>query len=367
MKVTRSGSQRPKRPRGLWILVGLGLAIALSVGLVAGMLLVPDQLPAGAVLGPPDEQQVVQLSETAVTDTRTVGLVLSAGSAQEVRAPVGGIVTGSTCAPGDRATTGTVLVHISGNPLLSLHTDVPLWRDLQVGDRGDDVTAVQTALAGLGYNITSDGVLGRESVRAVAALLDLGTAEAAQMTTIPRSSIVWLPSDSVAVGECAVEVGETLTEAEPLMSTVAGLSTARLNNVPADMVAGDRVVVVGEQSVAVDGGSFSAESLGTLASTPEVIAALESAKAAQTQTAGADGIQIDVALQLAEPQTAWGVPATSVTGLEGMNGCVWSDGQGYPVHIVLSQLGKVFVGFEGDPDSVPSSVEVRPDVTRACQ
>jgi len=70
------------------------------------------------------------------------------------------VVSRMAVADGATVTYGTLLGEVSGRPVFAWPSSVPLFRDIVVGDRGSDVTAVQQSLADMGYSVTVDGVFG---------------------------------------------------------------------------------------------------------------------------------------------------------------------------------------------------------------
>ncbi|WP_288766987.1 efflux RND transporter periplasmic adaptor subunit [uncultured Varibaculum sp.] len=62
------------------------------------------------------------------------------------------------------------LLEISGRPLLALQGLIPAYRDLHIGDTGNDVTQLQKALNSCGYSVAADGQLGKYTAQLVAKL-----------------------------------------------------------------------------------------------------------------------------------------------------------------------------------------------------
>ncbi len=108
--------------------------------------------------------------------TPTVTGVLSTGSVVDVVASSAAearrlVVTARRAVADDVMRSGDVLSVVSGRPMIVLSLPFPLYRDLHLGDAGDDVRAVQEALAGLGhYDGPLDGQFGTATGRAVTGL-----------------------------------------------------------------------------------------------------------------------------------------------------------------------------------------------------
>jgi hypothetical protein len=81
-------------------------------------------------------------------------------------------VTAITVNVGDTIAAGTVLFRANSRPVLALTGTFPLYRDLHGGDTGDDVTALQQALAAAGHPTGRDtpGTYGPGTKQALTAL-----------------------------------------------------------------------------------------------------------------------------------------------------------------------------------------------------
>lgn len=79
--------------------------------------------------------------------------VISTGSNQNIKIPGGtnpSIVTHTAVKAGDTVQSGSVLGRVSGRPVIVLQLPFALYRDINADDFGDDVRALQQALATLG-------------------------------------------------------------------------------------------------------------------------------------------------------------------------------------------------------------------------
>lgn len=356
-----------KRTTGAWTTFLLVTVSVASGSLAVGIALSPDKLPASSTVDPAASSEQVAITSTTIADPRTVALIVNSGDSTELLAPKSGIITGSNCVVGGSAQSGQSVFEIDGRPVLNLYTSTPLWRDLTVGDKGDDVAALQAALNDLGFGTLSDGVLGTSAVRAVQKLLGTPGAASGTISTITRADILWMPTPTLPIGSCDAILGATISAGDPLLSSAESIASARLGNVPTDLVPGDRILAVGGQSIPVGPDGFSPAALAQLNQVPQVVDALAAAKAAPASGGPVGAAQLDVTYQLAAPKDAWGVPATALTGLEASEGCVWSGTVGYPVNIVVSQLGKVFVSFAADVGKAPPAVDLSPDEAKSCR
>lgn len=115
------------------------------------------------------------VSKTPQAEAVSVQGVLSRGQRIAVSVPGAGatrsVVTGVSVHAGDVVRSGDRIVEVSGRPSIGLALSVPLYRDLEPGDQGDDVREVQEELTRLGfYSGRADGTFGAGTSAAVAAL-----------------------------------------------------------------------------------------------------------------------------------------------------------------------------------------------------
>ena len=68
------------------------------------------------------------------------------------------VLTQSVVAAGDVVNEGDRVVEVSGRPVFVLQGDTPVYRSLQPGMTGDDVTAVQDSLIRLGHTIADEEI-----------------------------------------------------------------------------------------------------------------------------------------------------------------------------------------------------------------
>lgn len=141
---------------------------------------------------------------------------------------------------GDEVNTGTVLLEVSGRPMIALPGDVPAYRDLEEGDSGPDVEQLQRALAWI-YGTPVTGEFGSRTAEDVKRLyqnlgyeasvieefVDDGDVEGeetggAQTGTVervrlPASEVVFLPELPMQVGKVSAE------QSSPVEGTVMTL------------------------------------------------------------------------------------------------------------------------------------------------
>ncbi|MCP3855110.1 MAG: peptidoglycan-binding protein [Actinomycetia bacterium] len=157
-------------------MAGLSALVVLtgSLWFVATRVESPDQAAADAKPPPateltaPVEQRSLQ--QAVVTRGQVV-----VPSAVTVPVPVGDehrpVVSSFGVEAGEPVEDGSVLAVVSGRPLIALYADFEMYRDLQTGDTGDDVEAIQAALVAAGrLAVTPSGEFDEVTATAIAAM-----------------------------------------------------------------------------------------------------------------------------------------------------------------------------------------------------
>ena len=222
-------------PRSRWIaVVVMACSAAIAVAFFAGMF-VKSKNDEAIVNSQATPRVVVTVEERSfpVERPRLEGIV-STGQSFQVDVPGGdttSVVTSAEVEPGDDVTSGTVLGRVSGRPVIALHLPFALYRDMSPGDQGDDVVAIQRALATLGaYDGPADGTYGREVEAAVSKLYtDRGLLppRGEEGETLLRfREIFAMPAES-AIVESISPVG-TVLEGEPFARLRTGDTTVSI-------------------------------------------------------------------------------------------------------------------------------------------
>ncbi|MCM3658306.1 peptidoglycan-binding protein [Agromyces mediolanus] len=341
-----------------WPAMGV-LAITAAV---AGAGIAAITLPAGT---PSTLAEAAPLGESIVTtrpflDERTVTVQVDHGPEQAVLSPVAGLVTRVECTRGALLESGTVPVAIDGVPLLAIATAVPLWRDLEIGARGADVLALQEELVRLGHPVVADGELGPASLAAVASMRAAGSeGRSAEFGSdggaIRIAELLWLPGAAAPIAACEITLGSSVEARTPLIRLPADGSSASILDTPDDLVAGDRVLVIGETTVPVAGPRIE---------DPAAIEALIALDRGRTERAEGEPGRVPATLALSEAVTVGVIPPGALYHRGADRACVVSAGQPERVRPVASQLGETFIVATDGP--LPASVELAPDRSEAC-
>ncbi|QIK63405.1 hypothetical protein G7068_09485 [Leucobacter viscericola] len=81
------------------------------------------------------------------------------------------VVSAVLRSPGSVVSTGQVIGEVSNRPVIAIPGEVPLFRNLVVGTRGEDVAGLQRMLIGLGYyGVDDSGEMGSGTLNAMARL-----------------------------------------------------------------------------------------------------------------------------------------------------------------------------------------------------
>ncbi|NQX10192.1 hypothetical protein HQQ80_00955 [Microbacteriaceae bacterium VKM Ac-2855] len=122
-----------------------------------------------------------------------------------------------------------MLAIISGRPVIALSMAVPLYRDLRLGEEGDDVSAFQRALADAGLDVEDTGIVDWQTQQGIRELYDRVDADApggdGTSTYVDIQELVFLPSVTASVSEIA-EVGTTLGETTMVSGPTSDPSTS---------------------------------------------------------------------------------------------------------------------------------------------
>jgi len=323
-------------------LVGVLVVALLSAG-AAGALVMTGATPQTLALAPSSLEVPVEARPFA--DERAITLTVEVAPDVPLTVTGGGRITAIDCAPGTVWVSGEVALRVDGSPIVSLATGTPLWRDLAVGDRGDDVAALETELERLGADVRNDGIVTRSTVAAVDRLL--GTPSAGS-GNVSASRILWLPAVSTEIASCPAFAGSPLAPGEAV-AFASGTPAVELGAVPADLVEGPRVVrVEGAEIATLADGHLGAEAGAAVLQTSAYRGALAE---------GATRFELQAVLALAESASVASVPPAAIYDLEGRAGCVLATAGPVAVTVLGSQLGRTYVQFAEEP---PSSVVSSP-------
>ncbi|WP_338024269.1 hypothetical protein [Bifidobacterium pongonis] len=242
---------------------------------------------------------------------------------------------------------------VDDRSIVALNTATPLYRDLQTGDKGDDVLALNNELNRLGYNsvpdsntywwATSDGW--RQL------MADNGNASDG---SLKLADTIWIPGDSVNVDQWSAVKGSVVAADAAVGKVPGSLMKLTVKNGAASSE--DRVVVTSgvtgtlpANSTEMTDGTFLQQVAGT--------------DAYRSLSQDGKNAGLDATLTLSEPLRALRVPAGAVFGINGSAGCIVPEtgkakGKPVPVSIVGSELGVSLVTVDDADISTISTVRI---------
>lgn len=334
-------------------------SFALGCGIVAGAAVAYYCLPEpGGTLAPSPVETAYPVTLVDFADQRTLAMTPTFSEGSELRAAAAGVVTRSDCVPGQALVSGKVAFAVDGSPVVALAADMPFYRDLRWGDVGADADSLRRALAALGYPVAPSGTFSRDVFEALSAIQE-EEGLAFDDGEFHLTDFLWVPTAATAVDSCEARIGQSYLPGAPFATTARTLAALSLVSDDAEqMVAGERrLEVFGVEAVMPDNGVLADRAaLAEIAASPEAAEVL--AGKGQDESAPISGTS-----ELVTPLRVAPVPAASVFGVQGSQGCVASESRPYPVTVVGAHLGMSQVMFDGDP---PSEVLLQP-AARTCR
>ena len=311
----------------------------LMIGLAAGYALVPSPVPDA--LRAPSTSGSVPVTEESFNDEHTVVATPQVDQGQSLVWQGGGTVTSLAVADGATIESGSSPFAVDEKPVIALHTEVPLYRDLQVGISGKDVGALRDELVRLGYATQTDDTLhdifDSSLWWAMAALPQAYGLE--QTGVLSMQNVLWLPRQSVVLEDCALVRGQSAPQE---IGTMASSIQSIDLTLPDSLAQGERTVTIAgvETTLPEDGHITDEAFLDQVEGTSQFAVWLMTA---EEQRSG-----LDATIRLEEPITALKVSAGSVFSILNGVGCVRHDGDAVPVRLYGSQNGYAMVGLLGN-------------------
>lgn len=359
------GHQRVARIGIAWLVLAIVVSVALTA--TACALLLPDREPA--ILSRPGEVTTVTVSTQQYSGSRQVSVTPVLSEAQQLTTTAVGTIT-EVMFTGGTLNSGTVIMRVDDNPVVALHTDVPLYRDLALDMTGADVQALNRELGRLGLFAQHGG--DPESNRytwatqmAVQSLMvGAGIGDGYDGATLALRNVVWLPDQSDTVSNWQPRRGRSLAPGA-VIGTIAGTLT-RLDVAGITASAQPRVLIVAGVTVTLPAEKTNIEDRKALDQVQasdqyrqQIGSATGSAAASPDGSSSGSGIQpLAATLSLDKPIEVLRVPAAAVFGLDGTTGCVASAGKSIPVSVVGSELGVSLVTLDGGASNFPSTVDI---------
>jgi len=317
-------------------LVILGVVVG---AFTVGVLVAPDHPPAD--LGVADATTSVPVVTQAFEDPVSVGAVFVLGDAVPLIVRTSGTVTSGV--NGSVLVSGQVAIRVDQRPIVAVSSSVVLYRDLMIGDRGQDVAGLNAELTRLGYGPFSSDVFTADTGQAWAALLaQAGVANDGRGLRLV--DVLWIPDTTVPVKSwsalpgTAVKTGDVVGYTQPRLN---GLELSTSDKQP--VVHGDRQLTLFNVSTPMNDISVPVpdEFLRELEQTPDFASMV-----ANDQNTG------QATMTLVEPITAYRVPPGALFAVTGATGCVQNGDASVAVTIVGAGLGATLVTVSQPIDRV---------------
>lgn len=346
-----------RRPQGLgFIAICMVACFVAGSGLAVGLTHreTPSSLLESSDVGS------LTLQQSHFDDSRTLTLDVTTMRSRSISFPLSGTVTRAECADDGIVKSGSYEYDVDGIPLMSLHTDVPLYRDLNYGDTGEDVASLQKELARLGYENSLSGTFDWATWNAWKNLYRTAGGMA-QSGTLDISRIIWIPSGDLYTTGCVANLGTSVsTDGETsAFSTTDSIRQIKASSLPSDRISGDRTVEINGQSFAIDED-------GNVADPAAISAMLTWVNYTSNRKEGQEVTSVSVNYKLAEPIAVYSVPAQSLIGLKQSSGCIINAVTGKPVQVRVmgSSLGRTLISLE-ESEQAPRRIQAAPQ-TELC-
>ncbi|MBE1530481.1 efflux RND transporter periplasmic adaptor subunit [Actinomadura algeriensis] len=206
MRQGHSGAppERRRRRRALPPVLVLGAAGAVAAVLLAGPF--GGEPPASTRSTAPTGTAIVRQGK--VSERISVGGTLTYAGGYEAVNRASGVYTDLPRA-GEVYEAGRVLYRVDTEPVVYLKGSIPVFRDLEWGDRGRDVRQLNAALVALGHGSGLDADSAYFGYATYVALLrledDRGLTEDGKLS---KGEVVYLPADRIRVTRLNVGVGD---------------------------------------------------------------------------------------------------------------------------------------------------------------
>lgn len=286
------------------------------------------------------------VSMSPFRDERTVAAEINA--LQPVTAALGasGTITSTACVPGGELTAGKIVAAVNGRPVLGLHTEVPLYRDIGPGAEGIDVNALRARLEAMGYQVVSKGAYSADLAAALRKLQkDFGLHE--RDGVLHLTDIVWLSGQSVRIRSCEALLGSQYAAGTPFLTAAGILQSLRI------VFPDGQSPAPGERQVSFGGASATLASNGLVTERAFLDEVAKSAEFAAAQSASSPK-PLSMKTALKSPVEVAKLPVSGVFAVRDNTGCVKStDGAIHSLKIAGSSQGAVLATFDtAVPDKI---------------
>jgi hypothetical protein len=303
------------------------------------MLLLPDS-PPGVLQEAESGERVVAVEPVEFRDEHDMMFVARTSPGLVGRSPVDGVVTQSRCRAGSMVKSGDVVFRVGDVPIVALWTEHPLFRNVKMGMKGEDVQALSAALKELGYDIGSEKQWDSVDMSSYKKFLSERGVDSS-VNDVAYADLLPMPAKETKVAACSAHERELIVAGDELLRFSDALESLQIAELEG-LAAGKHLVFSGDNSA-----ELSEE--GTI-SDSEFLAAVSAGLQSSQQNSAEGGsliATVNLNVALAEPVHALAVPPSSLFAVSGGDGCVMtSDGNSIKVHIVSSAMGSTLVSAE---------------------
>ena len=348
-KPRTKGNSGARRVSVTWLLLAMIVATALTAGACA--LWLPDRAPA--VLSAPGEVTSAPVSTQNYEGRQSVSVVPTVSTKRQLLLNTSGTVTADLSSGGLESGKGALAVN--GRVIVALSTATPLYRDLAVNAKGDDVKSLNAELARLGYGAPADSsTYTRATANAVKALQKAAGNTPADDGSLILADVLWMPQQHVVPAAWQGVAGTPVSAGSPIGEIPGGVTRLTIKaGQPSDR---DRTLELFGETTTLPAGQVSVDDAEYCKRITDN--EMFQQYASQSQVDFSQGL--DATLSLSEPVEVLRVPAAGVfdvgRGGDQTKACVASvDRKAVPVSIVGSELGVSLVQVDGD-GSAPTQV-----------
>lgn len=330
-----------RRALSTLVLAVIALVVAASAGwLIAAFVLSPRVPPS---VGEATEVQEIAVVMQTYSDAQPVSLDVAREPDIELSSPASGRVTETSCEPGRELTSGASMVTLDDAVIVTIVSSVPLWRDLEPGATGPDVTAFKKALERVDLTTSPGDAIEWTDLESTGRLLESAGAKAT-FERVPQNAFLWVPSGSTEITACPARAGTSVAEGEPLV-TIGGETTVSLSDLPPSALPGVRTIELDDVELALSADGTFAEG----ADASGVTSTAAYLEAAASEEGGTRPVRVSATAVLSEPVQVAALPPSALSVGEDGTACVGGDGETHTVTIAGSELGRTLVVFEQDP------------------
>lgn len=322
----------------------IAVAVTLMVPLVAAGVLVFRASSESPLESAADVEPLVGTVERAERFHEVqVAISVKQGEAQSPVTNASGTVTSLNLARGSKLATGTVIGAVDGAEIVAYASASPLYRDISRGLKGPDVRAAQELLTALGFPTgAADGTAGRATEQAIIAF-NKAHGWGDKNPVLSLSSLVWIGTGPLAVGEPAIHLGDVVSPGTKLFASETAAATVAVTETAALPREAEVTLTVGGVTVPYVVGSAAVTD-------PDAVAAI----AAELGTV-TDGVGT---MRLATAEVVGSVPASAIVSDPTGATCLFPSVDGAPV--AVSPVGGTLGTVDLDASLVGQAVLLNP-------